>query len=100
VAELRLLYATQELWCWCILVAASQLGGGCGWRSPEMSTIASVRCISQCPSVMELSRPIYAHDGGAVGPWAPWVPEWAGKRETGRGTGAGLREGRRMEQRQ
>ena len=46
---------------------------------------------------MELSRPIYAHDGGAVGPWAPWVPEWAGKRETGRGTGAGFRE-RKKEQ--
>ena len=38
--------------------------------------------------------------GGAVGPWAPGSQKWEGKREGGRGMGAELREGERMEQRQ
>ena len=52
-------------------------------------------------SYLDQSRSIYAHDKAAIGPWAQFhAKKWEGKGETGRGTGAGLREGKRTEQQQ
>jgi len=53
-------------------------------------------CLHSPPkTVSELSRLFYAHDMEAVGPWAPGSQKCEGKRERGRGTEAGLREGKK-----
>lgn len=42
--------------------------------------------------VMELSRSIYVHGKGAVGPWDPWPQKREGKKGKGRKMGAGLKK--------
>lgn len=66
----------------------------------EMRTRAHKFISSLSLSYLDQSTLIYARDRRAVGPWAPWLSKMGREKGKGSRTGAGLREGKRTEQRQ